>query len=470
MVLLAPLVFLLIEAGSAGASTVAPPHLPPAHRHPAVEHHPAHRGGHRPLRRHRHPGGVVCRADRPARSADLGGPGGCPLRHPRLRGELRVGVTVHLDPGLPGRGGGHDPGRLSVGLPTGCRQPAGRRPGAGGGGPQPRGWVGSALSSGSPSARPRGAILGGCLLVALVLLAEYGAFEILGYQTFTTEIFTEFQVSFNLPVASRPGRWFCSFWVWSCSVPRPSARGRGRVVRIGPQAQRVGQPHRLGKATVPVLFGFVLLVGLALGVPVGACVYWTFEGGAHALTGVSIASATWHTALYSGTAAALATLMALPVALLASAARAPRFATSNAAHIWCWPCPGIVIAFALSYFAERYADGFLYQSAPLLILAYAILFFPLALVGVRASVAHAPVDLEEVARSLGLGRLAVLRPGHPSPDRSRAGGRPSAWSCWRRSPNSPPPSFWCRPESRPSPPSSGPTSRTSPTVRPHRSP
>jgi len=32
----------------------------------------------------------------------------------------------------------------------------------------------------------RGAILGGCVLVALVILAEYGAFEILGYQTFTT--------------------------------------------------------------------------------------------------------------------------------------------------------------------------------------------------------------------------------------------------------------------------------------------
>ena len=52
-------------------------------------------------------------------------------------------------------------------------------------------------------ARPgaRGAILGGCVLVALVMLAEYGAFEILGYQTFTTEIFTEFQVSFNVPAA-----------------------------------------------------------------------------------------------------------------------------------------------------------------------------------------------------------------------------------------------------------------------------
>src|SRR6202023_2270910 len=43
----------------------------------------------------------------------------------------------------------------------------------------------------------KGAIAGGCLLVMLVLLAEYGAFEILGYQTFTTEIFTEFTVGFD---------------------------------------------------------------------------------------------------------------------------------------------------------------------------------------------------------------------------------------------------------------------------------
>jgi iron(III) transport system permease protein len=40
--------------------------------------------------------------------------------------------------------------------------------------------------------------------------------------------------------------------------------------------------------------------------------------------------------------------------------------------------------------------------------AYSILFFPLALVGVKASVAHAPVSLEDVGRSLGQRRLAVL--------------------------------------------------------------
>ena len=99
--------------------------------------------------------------------------------------------------------------------------------------------------------------------------------------------------------------------------------------------------------------------------------------------------------------------------------------------------PGLVIAFALSYFTERYADGFLYQSAPLLILAYAILFFPLALVGVRASVAQAPPGLEEVARSLGQRRLggAVAR---DAAARSAPGWPPPSASCSsRRSPSSP---------------------------------
>ncbi|HUC58633.1 MAG TPA: ABC transporter permease subunit, partial [Streptosporangiaceae bacterium] len=39
---------------------------------------------------------------------------------------------------------------------------------------------------------------------------------------------------------------------------------------------------------------------------------------------------------------------------------------------------------------------------------YAIMFFPLALVGVKASLARAPVKLDEMAASLGQARLAVL--------------------------------------------------------------
>jgi iron(III) transport system permease protein len=253
----------------------------------------------------------------------------------------------------------------------------------------------------------RGAILGGCVLVALVILAEYGAFEILGFQTFTTEIFTEFQVSFDVSTACA----LSLVLVLLCVLVLGgdvAARGRGRVVRTGALAERFVPRHRLGRATVPVVIGFTALVGLALGVPIGSSVYWMFEGGAHALTGVSILDAGIHTALYSGIAASLATMMATPVALLGVRfpSRSSRLLERSTFVVLA--IPGLVVAFALSYFTERYAHGFGYQSAGLLILAYAILFFPLALVGVRASVAYAPVSLEEIARSLGQRRLVVF--------------------------------------------------------------
>src|SRR6204780_2578636 len=107
----------------------------------------------------------------------------------------------------------------------------------------------------------RGAILGGCLLVALVLLAEFGAFEILGYQTFTTEIFTEFNVSFSIPAACALS---LVLVVLSLLVLTGEGmlRGRGRVTRGGPLAARRMPPHRLGRATLPVLAGFAALTGL----------------------------------------------------------------------------------------------------------------------------------------------------------------------------------------------------------------
>jgi iron(III) transport system permease protein len=252
----------------------------------------------------------------------------------------------------------------------------------------------------------KGAILGGCLLVALVLLAEYGAFEMLSYQTFTTEIFTNFNegavptacalslilVAISLVVLAGEG------WL----------RGRGRVSRSGPMVPRVMPPLRLGRWRIPSLAAVLALVLAALGVPIYASVYWIFQGGVPAIGGVSMVDAAWHTALYGVCAAAIDTLLALPVALLAirhtSAAR--HFLERTTYLVLAMP--GVVIALALTYFTEQYLHSFAYQTAPLLVLCYAIMFFPLALVGVKAAIARAPASLDEVARSLGQRRLAAF--------------------------------------------------------------
>ena len=155
-------------------------------------------------------------------------------------------------------------------------------------------------------------------------------------------------------------------------------------------AQRL-RPHRLARATVPVLArASPCWSVLALGVPVGSSVYWMFEGGAHAHHRVSLLARRPGTrAGYGIGAAALATVLALPVALLAV-----RHGSGPGAHVLerstylVLAMPGVVVAFAFRYFTEHYCGGFGYQTAPLLILCYAIMFFPLALVGVKASLAR----------------------------------------------------------------------------------
>ncbi len=255
----------------------------------------------------------------------------------------------------------------------------------------------------------KGAILGGCLLVALVLLAEYGAFEIVGFQTFTTEIFTEFNgYSFAASCALSLVLVVLSLLVLA---GEGLMRGQARVSRTGPMTQRNIPPQRLGRARWPVLALFAALVLLALGVPVASAVYWIVDGLPPALSGganVSLLDAAGHTAAYGGSAAAVATVLAFPVALLAirHPGRMRRFLERSTYLVL--GMPGVVIAFALSYFTERYAAGFGYGTSMLLVACYAIMFFPLALVGVKASLVRAPVGLDEVARSLGQRRLAVL--------------------------------------------------------------
>jgi len=253
----------------------------------------------------------------------------------------------------------------------------------------------------------RVAILGGCLLVVMTMLAEYGAFEILGYQTFTTEIFTEFSLSFNVPTACALSLVLVALGLVVLGADG-GLRRRGRVSRASRTAQRATPRTRLGPWTWPALALLAALVLLALGVPVGSAAYWWATGTNQPFTGTSLLSAAGYSAGYSASAAALATVLALPVAILAvrHGGRLTRVVERSTYLVLA--LPGLVIALSLSYFSERYGDGIGYQTAPMLVLAYAIMFFPLALVGIRASVAQAPAGLEDIARSLGKRRLAVF--------------------------------------------------------------
>jgi iron(III) transport system permease protein len=249
----------------------------------------------------------------------------------------------------------------------------------------------------------RPAVLGGCLLVTLGLLAEYGAFEIVQYRTFTVAIFTEFKLGFDTVAACTLALVLVALSV-AALAGELALSDRGGAGRVGAGAPRTPARVQLGRWRAPVLLALLALVGLALGVPLGSLVYWMAQGSSTTLPSTSVLSALAHTAGFSAAAAAIATLLALPVASLAS--RRPGRLTLLVERLAFLPMalPGLIIALGLVSFSVRYAFA-LYQSSLELIVAYAILFLPLAVVGVRSSMAQASPRLEEVARSLGCSPL-----------------------------------------------------------------
>ncbi len=166
------------------------------------------------------------------------------------------------------------------------------------------------------------AILGGSVLVGLVCLAEFGAFEILGFRTLTTEAFTEFTVGFD----TAAGCAFSLILVFLGVILLTGeglARGKGRAARVGSGAARALRPRPLGRGTVPALAGVAAVVVLALGVPVGAIVWLLVEGGTSTVPSASIWGATLTTFGYAAGAGLVATLAALPVGLLSVRFRWP---------------------------------------------------------------------------------------------------------------------------------------------------
>jgi len=250
------------------------------------------------------------------------------------------------------------------------------------------------------------AALGGCLLVTLALLAEYGAFEILQYQTFTVQIFTEFKLGFDAAAACALSLVLVVISV-AVLAGELALGGSGRTFRSGPGARRMASRVQLGRRRVPSLFALLALSSLALGVPVGSLIYWIVHGGSSTLPPVSIAAALGHTALYSAAAAVLATLLAVPVCALSLRHRNRLTILIERISYLPMALPGLVVALGLVAFTVRYAFS-LYQSALELIVAYAILFLPLAVVGVRSAMTQASPRFEELGRSLGQGPVRVF--------------------------------------------------------------
>jgi iron(III) transport system permease protein len=254
-----------------------------------------------------------------------------------------------------------------------------------------------------PQLRP--ALLGGMLLVALGTLSEFGAFTLLRFRTFTTQIYAEFRTSFDSSGASV----FACILIAMCLVClalEMRVRGAARYERVDRGTRRAALRYELGPWKWLVVAAFAVLSIVTLGVPIGMIGFWLTQSGAAAITPAEVSpelllESTLSSLGYGVVAAIVTTLACVPLAFLL--VRFPsRIATSFERIVFlAQGLPSLVVALAIVSIAVH-ALRPLYQSAALLVVAYAILFLPLALVSVRAAFTQAQPRLEETARSLGL--------------------------------------------------------------------
>jgi iron(III) transport system permease protein len=243
------------------------------------------------------------------------------------------------------------------------------------------------------------AICGGSLLIGLHLLAEYGLYVMIRFDTFTTAIVDQFQSTYNGPAANMLAGVLvlCCFALLGLEA---SVRGNERYARVGAGAARAPQRRRLGGRAALYLLLPIVTTMLALGVPFVTLARWLMAGGAGVWRLNEIGPALGQTVGLAVFGALMTTVAATPMAWLSIRAPGRLQRLLEGCNYIVGSLPGVVVALALVTITVRVAYP-IYQTVVTVLIAYMLMFLPRALISLRASIAQAPVELEQAACSLG---------------------------------------------------------------------
>jgi iron(III) transport system permease protein len=248
-----------------------------------------------------------------------------------------------------------------------------------------------------------GAMWAGALLVFLYCLAEFGAVQILHYDTLTRAIFSAWLYDRN--VALSLSLVLVSIALVVVVAERRLARRRVQTEAVSPASRTV--QTSLGAWKAPALVFVTLVNTITLLVPVAVLLHWTIRGvrGDAELHATDVVQPAITTAWLGIVTAACAVAIVLPVAFLTVRHRSLTGETANAVVVSGFALPGVVIAIALVFFVVEspLADA-LYQTYTLLVLAYVMHFGSQSLRAGQVAVGAVPRRIEDASRSLGAGR------------------------------------------------------------------
>lgn len=256
-----------------------------------------------------------------------------------------------------------------------------------------------------PQLRP--ALVAGGLLVALYALRDFGTPSLMQFDAFTRVIFLQYKSSFNRNSAAALALMLVIL-VLAILWFEYKARSRAAYyTRSSTTRNPVLLP--LGYWKFPALLFCITVTALSLGLPVGTTIFWLIRGLTNNnLYAANILQPALNSIWAAGLAAFVATFCALPVAILA--VRFPSRVTTiieRCSYIG-FGLPGIVVALSLVFLGANYLP-IVYQTLPMLVFAYLVLFLPQSVGTVRSSLLQVNPQLEESARCLGRTPLQTLR-------------------------------------------------------------
>lgn len=257
------------------------------------------------------------------------------------------------------------------------------------------------------------ALAAGTLLVFLYTISDFGAVQLMRYDTLTRAIESNY-------LARPPVAFALSLILLVLAVVVVVAERRvTRRVETVPMS-RSGRPvvYALGRWRIAVFTAMLLTAALSVGAPLIAIVDWAVDGllrarrGGRALTidADKVIEASWHT-LESSVFAALAAVAAvLPIAFLVGRYRGRVASMSHAVVIATFALPGILIALSLRFWTLRsgFAGDIFSDSKALLIFAYVVRFGSLAMGITLVAVQAVPERFHGAASTLGASRWRRL--------------------------------------------------------------
>ncbi len=250
-----------------------------------------------------------------------------------------------------------------------------------------------------PLLRP--SIVAGVALVVLYVVSDFGAVSLLRYQTLTYAVFQQMTGRSDNQAASI----LSILLVVLALLFLLTERWFRRKSRFYQTTGRYRAPQRIqcGWLHIGLLTACLAsVVGLAFGIPTSLLVMWSLSQEAQAILDTRFFGFVWNSALLSSLAATAAVLVGLPLAYLAS--RKPTWLNLGclqAAYAG-YVLPGPVAALAVLVLFLKIMP-FFYGTVLVLIVAYVLHFLPAGLQSLEPSIQQITPNLEEVARTLGLG-------------------------------------------------------------------